>query len=97
MQLCKIQSHYSFKGQFVSSYFRILRMIFKIWIHVAFRISQPDSYFKQWYLGVALNLFHVSGGPLLINLIFKTGPKEEKVLIGKENVEYESYSLLPLP
>jgi hypothetical protein len=36
-----------------------------------------------------------AGDPLFINLIFKTGPEEDKVLIEKDNVEYDSYSLLP--
>ena len=30
------KSHYLLMGQFVNSYFRILRMIVNIWIHVAF-------------------------------------------------------------
>ena len=38
---------------------------------------------------VSPNIFLVSGGPLFINLISKTGPEEEKVLIEKENVEYD--------
>ena len=52
------KSHYLLMGQFVNSYFRILKMIFNIWIF------QLDSYFKQRYVGATPNLFLVSCGPL---------------------------------
>ena len=43
----------------------------------------------------SISCFWWPGGPLFINLIFKTRPEEEKFRIKKDNVEYDSFSLLP--
>lgn len=79
-------------GPIFNSHFSILRMIFKIWIYVTF---STGFILQKEVSGCHSEFISCAGDPLFFNLIFKTGPEEDKVLIEKDNVEYDSYPLSP--